>query len=1096
MNIETVVHLDLFKPRWYQLPILDSIENKGYKRVVAILPRRSGKDITAWNLCIRKCIFEIGVYYYIFPFQTQAKKAIWDTVTIDGKRFLDFIPPEVVQSTNSNEMKIRFKNGSLLQLCGSDNVDSLVGTNPRGIVYSEYALQLPTSYTFLSPVLAANDGWAVFLSCVAPDTMVITGDGPRQIQDVCDSRLRYTDLENVKIWGIGGFHWADQFFHQKHVPLLKITNRLGYEIKCTPNHQLWNGKDWIRAEDIKIGMQFPIQLNQQHFGPGIDIAPFLAHAPAHHDDGVEPELYPDTCCGHFYYLLGVLHQLCTISPNFNTITLQAPKYIEMVHLFRRWGFKPTGMGDVVLRSRRMIHILMNIFDFTANTYNRPFPHILYRGNREQLSAFIQGVMDASCNLHRGGTECFSIMNIYDPFARELQRFMLIYGIVTGISRTISSSRFYIPRCQQDEFFKQIGFGVSIKKELRGRKKKVGRPTRYHFEYTDTNDKLYYNPVQKIEKIQGDVFDFVIPDTNSFFSNGFISHNTPRGKNHLYELYQIAQSSKEWFSYLLTVEDTQHIPLSVIQREKEEGLMSDDLIQQEYYCSFDMGIEGSIYNKYLDRMRVKGQIAPVPWESSLKVHTAWDIGVADSTSIIFFQVAGQIVRIIDYYEQSGVGLDHYVKILQSKPYIYGKHIAPHDMKQRVWTEGAITRVEKARQMGINFTIAPQVEVIDGIEAVRASFNKIWIDDYNCSVLLKALENYRYEWDPHKSVYKTKPLHNWASHACFTADTEVITSKGIIPISYIINGDLVLTKDGWKRCIGNAWISRNNAPLVEVNFNDKYSVKCTPDHRFLLGYSGLIDKWREAKNLTAGDPIQSFILITREELVRFFQYCGITNSDFDAHLIKHNNHLSNLQIAITKLLTTIISNPLHDYNDSYKIMKDIVNYTQEFSSNFLSFKESIKRFIIFLKNLTIQKNDKIEKIFINLLEGILFESKRYCSSSLTKDIDNIFDHINLDKLKKCSDIFQKYSKLHDLKIFSINILNEYSDVWDIAVEENHQFSLANGAIVHNSDAMRYLCISLPKLRDGMSPTDMDKMYEEAVLGSNANMPSIFRNDLPQY
>src|SRR5690606_29510758 len=105
---------------------------------------------------------------------------------------------------------------------------------------------------------------------------------------------------------------------------------------------------------------------------------------------------------------------------------------------------------------------------------------------------------------------------------------------------------------------------------------------------------------------------------------FIS--TPRGKNHLWELLQIARESPDWFAYKLSVEDTNHIPMEEIERERREGLMSDDLIMQEYFCSFEMGVEGAYYAKYLDRMRLDGRIGQVPWENGFKVHTAWDLGV--------------------------------------------------------------------------------------------------------------------------------------------------------------------------------------------------------------------------------------------------------------------------------------------------------------------------------------------------------------------------------------------------------------------------------------------------------------------------------------
>jgi len=156
-DVETKVYLNRFIPRDYQLPICDAIENKNYKRVIAILPRRAGKDITAFNLVIRQALKKVAVYYYIFPTYAQAKKVIWDAITNSGSKFLDYIPPEVVTSKNSQEMKIKLKNGSLIQLVGSDNIDSLVGTNPYGLVFSEYALQDPRAYQFLRPILLANE---------------------------------------------------------------------------------------------------------------------------------------------------------------------------------------------------------------------------------------------------------------------------------------------------------------------------------------------------------------------------------------------------------------------------------------------------------------------------------------------------------------------------------------------------------------------------------------------------------------------------------------------------------------------------------------------------------------------------------------------------------------------------------------------------------------------------------------------------------------------------------------------------------------------------------------------------------------------------
>ena len=134
---------------------------------------------------------------------------------------------------------------------------------------------------------------------------------------------------------------------------------------------------------------------------------------------------------------------------------------------------------------------------------------------------------------------------------------------------------------------------------------------------------------------------------------------------------------------------------------------------------------------------------------------------DSTAIIFFQTIGQTVRIIDCYENSKEGLEHYVKVITNKPYTYGKHIAPHDIQVKEFGSG-ITRLEKARHLGIKFTLSRNVSVVDGIESVRSSFDKIWIDERKCASLIKALENYRQEYDAKKRVYRNHPLHDWSSH----------------------------------------------------------------------------------------------------------------------------------------------------------------------------------------------------------------------------------------------------------------------------------------------------------------------------------------------
>lgn len=389
--------------RDYQRPLYEAFEKKGYKRLLAVWPRRAGKDIISWNLLIRYAINNKGVYYIIYPTYSQGRKILWDSITNDGHRFLDYIQPSLIEKCNSQEMKVYLVNGSLLQVVGSDNVDSIVGTNPRGCIFSEYALQDPRAYQFIRPILAANGGFAIFIS------------------------------------------------------------------------------------------------------------------------------------------------------------------------------------------------------------------------------------------------------------------------------------------------------------------------------------------------------------------------TPRGKNSFWELYKIAQDNPQsWFCQKLTLDDTKHIPLSEIDRDRSEGVMSEEMIQQEYYTDFSLGVEGAYYAKYIDKLRLASQITTVPWDPSQKTFSAFDLGVRDKTSIIVFQSIGPRVHIIDYYENSKEGLEHYIDWLKSRPYSWAAHIAPHDIRVKDFGTG-LTRWEKARQLGFTFEICDNIPIIDGIEAVRSTLMKCWIDEQKCAPLIKALENYRAEYDAKKRIFNTHPLHNEFSHA---------------------------------------------------------------------------------------------------------------------------------------------------------------------------------------------------------------------------------------------------------------------------------------------------------------------------------------------
>lgn len=410
-------------PRNYQLDFEDAVE-EGKRRILLIWHRRAGKDVACWNFLIREALQtkNCGVYYYLLPTQRHARKVIWDGIDESGRRFLDFIPKELIDGKpNQVEMRIRLISGSIIQLIGTDNYDSITGTNPRGCVFSEYALQDPKAWELvISPILLKNKGWAIF------------------------------------------------------------------------------------------------------------------------------------------------------------------------------------------------------------------------------------------------------------------------------------------------------------------------------------------------------------------------NSTPRGKNHLYDLYEMAVSNPEWYVQRLSVKDTGLISEEELNKERAEG-RSEELIQQEYYTSFERGVEGTYYGRLIDQARQEGRITSVPHDPATTVDTYWDLGYGDSTAVIFLQRVGQELHIIDYYENHGEGLPHYIQYLKSKTYTYGKHYAPHDVEAGHLSMGMSLRLY-AKELGLDYQVISRTDIEYGIERARAVLPRCWIDEVKCKQLIKCLENYRKNFNEKMNCYSNTPVHDWSSHGAdamryLAVGIGVFNSKGM-------------------------------------------------------------------------------------------------------------------------------------------------------------------------------------------------------------------------------------------------------------------------------------------------------------------------------
>ncbi len=150
-----------YEPRPYQLPLCKAIDN-GFKRAVSVWHRRAGKDKTLINIMVKEMFKRIGTYFYFFPTFKQGRMVIWNGMDMDGFPFMNHIPEEIRSRTSHQEMSIKLKNGSIFQIVGTDDIDRVVGTNPVGCVFSEYALQKPEAWEFIKPILRQNKGWALF----------------------------------------------------------------------------------------------------------------------------------------------------------------------------------------------------------------------------------------------------------------------------------------------------------------------------------------------------------------------------------------------------------------------------------------------------------------------------------------------------------------------------------------------------------------------------------------------------------------------------------------------------------------------------------------------------------------------------------------------------------------------------------------------------------------------------------------------------------------------------------------------------------------------------------------------------------------------
>lgn len=214
----------------------------------------------------------------------------------------------------------------------------------------------------------------------------------------------------------------------------------------------------------------------------------------------------------------------------------------------------------------------------------------------------------------------------------------------------------------------------------------------------------------------------------------------------------------------------------IKKSEQQG----DRMKQEFPSTpeeaFEASVEGAYFATQMQKMRAEGRICRIPILNT-PVYTTWDLGVGDAMAICFWQDVRLERRLIDYYENSGDGLEHYAKVLTDKGYNYSGHFMPHDADHRSLGKDAKSPRQHGVELGIKpITVVPRIatEAV-GIQASRSYLPNVYIDETRCQRIIDCLDSYRKEWDDTHSTWKDRAVHDEFSHGYKAFETAAVRKE---------------------------------------------------------------------------------------------------------------------------------------------------------------------------------------------------------------------------------------------------------------------------------------------------------------------------------
>lgn len=272
-------------------------------------------------------------------------------------------------------------------------------------------------------------------------------------------------------------------------------------------------------------------------------------------------------------------------------------------------------------------------------------------------------------------------------------------------------------------------------------------------------------VEEAEKVSNQSWEVLIPTIRDPESEIIISFNPKNITDPTYQRF-VVNATDDMLVKKISWRDNPYFP-EVLRKEAEKLREQDiDAYNHIWEGEPDLRRNGAVYAKQILSAREDSRITAVPYDPGCQVFTAWDLGFGDATSIWWLQFVGRELRWLEYYENCGEQLDHYVQIVKSKPYNYFNHYLPHDGGHGNIRGESVSL--QLNQMGLsNVVLEREQDITAGIELLRQTIAYSVFDANKCSQGIHALESYSYKWNEERMTFSKTPLHDWSSNAADAA-----------------------------------------------------------------------------------------------------------------------------------------------------------------------------------------------------------------------------------------------------------------------------------------------------------------------------------------